>query len=73
MSTGNVTVTADIGPGNSVSGLVLNGVRELRYDFPDDRLQVILADGMVRNFDYSTIATITHVISGGVATVTIST
>ena len=73
MSTGNLTVTADIGPGNSVTSLVLSGVRELRYDFPDDRLQVILADGTIRNFDYSTVSTITHVISAGVATVTIST
>ena len=72
MSTGNITVTANIGPGNSVTGLVLNNVRELRYDFPNDRLQVILQDGMIRNFDYSTIATITHVIAASVATITLS-
>ena len=73
MSVGNCTVTADIGPGEAVSAIVLSGVRELHYDFPDDRLQIMLSDGKVRSFDYSTIATITHTISAGVATVTIST
>ncbi len=73
MSVGNVTITADIGPGNSVTSLVLSGVRSLHYDFPDNRLQIMLSDGKVRSFDYSTIATITHTISSAVATVTIST
>lgn len=71
MSVGNMVLTsADIGPGDAVASLNLNGVRELRYNFPDDRLQIILDNGKTRDFDYSTIATITHVISAGVATVT---
>ncbi len=71
MSVGNIVRTsADIGPGDSVASLNLSGVRELRYNFPDDRLQIILSNGKTRDFDYSTIATITHVISSGVATVT---
>ncbi len=71
MSVGNVVLTsADIGPGGSVASLNLNGVREIRYDFPDDRLQIMLANGKVRSFDYSTLVTITHTIAAGVATVT---
>lgn len=73
MSVGNMIVTADIGPEKSVTALALSGVRELRYDFPSDRLQITLANGKVKSFDYSTIATVTHSISSGVATVTIST
>jgi len=73
MATGNVTITADIGPGESVTALVVNDVRELRYDFPGDRLQLVLANGKIQNYDYDNVATITHTISGSVATVTIST
>ena len=65
-----VLTSADIGPGGSVASLNINGVRELRYDFPGDRLQIILDNGKTRDFDYSTIVTITHVIAAGVATVT---
>lgn len=72
-TTGNIVLTsADIGPGESVAALTLSDVRELRYDFPNDRMQVILQDGSIRNFDYSTLATITHVIAAGVATVTVA-
>lgn len=73
MSVGNITITADVGPKLSVSALVITNVRSLHYDFPSDRLQITLADGTVQHYDYSTIATITHTISSGVATVTIST
>jgi len=73
MATGNLTVTADIGDGRSVTALVFNDVREVRIDYPADRLQLILANGKVFNFDWSTIATFTHTISGSVDTVAIST
>jgi len=73
MSVGNMVMTsADIGPGNAVASVNFDGVRELRYNFPDERLQLILANGKTRDFDYSTIATITHTIAAGVATVTIA-
>lgn len=73
MSVGNVTITADIGPGNSVTSLVLNDVRDLRFNFNQNRLQVILQNGKTRDFDFSTISTITHSISSAVDTITIST
>ena len=71
MATGNVTITsADIGPGNAIAALSVPDVREIRYDFPGDRLQIIKKNGEVLDLDYSTQATITHVISAGVATIT---
>ena len=73
MSVGNITITADTGPELSVSALVLSDVRSLHYDFPSERLQITLGDGVVQHYDYSTIATITHTISAGVATITITT
>jgi hypothetical protein len=72
MAVGNITVTADLGPGRSVAGIVFNNVRSLVYDFPGDRLIITLTDGRTRYFNYSNIATVTHTISSGVATVTIS-
>ena len=73
MATGNVVITsADIGPGNSIAALNVNDIRELRYDFPGDRLQIIKKDGELIDLDYDTLATITHVIAASVATITLS-
>lgn len=73
MATGNVVITtADTGPGRSIAALNVNDIKELRYDFPGDRLQIIKKDGKLIIIDYSTLATITHAISAGVATITLA-
>ncbi len=72
-SIGNATVTAPVGPGKTVTSLVLNAIRSLEYDFPADMIYIKLASGSVREFELATIATITQTVSGDTHTVTITT
>lgn len=72
-ATGNITVTAPLGPGNTVSSLVLSASRKLEIDYQAEVVRITDQKGKIHEFDYETIATITHSISGEVDTCAIST
>ena len=73
MAIANCTVTAPIGPGNTVSSLVLNNCRKVEMDVAAEIVRITDEKGKVHEFEYETIATLTWSISGETATVAIST
>lgn len=60
MPAGNVTatITSTIGPGSSVTSLVLSDVSDIAFRFRDGAVDVT-KDGLVRTFDYSALTTVT--------------
>lgn len=74
MATGTATVTAQTGPGNTVSSKVISDVKGLRYDLEHNMFYVDAGSPLVTSeFSLNAIATITHTIASGVHTITIST
>jgi hypothetical protein len=73
MAIQNVTVTAPIGPGGTVTSLVLNNCRSVKFDAKREVVEVEDEGGKMHEFEYETIATVTYTISGETATVAIST
>ncbi len=68
----NLTITGKIGPGNSVTSLVLNNVQSIDFQIANDTIAVRVANERVLTFDYDATATVTYTISSGTATITIS-
>lgn len=66
-----VTVTGTIGPGNSVTSLVFNGVSEFTFDTVNNRL-IININGEFTYVGISAATTVTCTISGGAYTLTVS-
>jgi hypothetical protein len=73
MATGNITMTAPVGPGDTATSTVFNGSTELKYDFAAEVVSLRDSTGRLHEFDFDTIATITHTISGAVSTVSVTT
>ncbi len=73
MASGNVTVTAPIGPGNTVSSLVFSSAKAVLFDMEREVMVITKSNGVKVEFEYETIATVTYTISGEVATITVST
>lgn len=72
MASANITVTAPVGPGKTVTALVISGAKSILFDV--DREVFVIDDGVRKHtFDYETIATVTYTISGETGTVTVST
>ena len=65
-----VIITAYDIKGNSVTKTFLS-VNSISYDFMFNKINIVDATGSFY-FGYSAVATITHVIVGGVTTITIS-
>ena len=72
-STGSATVTAPVGTGLTATAITLSGIRKIEFDILKEMLYVTQADGRRVEFAYDTIATVTYVIAGRVATITAST
>jgi len=72
MKTATVTITGKIGPGNTVTSLVLSGVTGIDFQIKNNVIAISI-DDKVRFFDYDDTATVTYTISGDAATITIST
>jgi hypothetical protein len=73
MASANVTVTAPLGPGNTVASKLFSGCKAVNLDVDKEMFYVTDAKGVVHDFEYDTIATLTWSISGAVATVAVST
>lgn len=71
MKTATVTITGTIGPGQSVTSLVLTGVTGIDFQIANNTI-AIHQDDKVTTFDYNATATVTYTISGNAATITIS-
>ena len=69
----NITVTAPKGPGGTVTSQLFSAAIGLEYDFKAEIFRLTQSDGVVTEFDFETIATITHTISGEVSTIAITT
>ena len=72
-STANATITAPVGPGDTVTSQVYNNIRSLNYLFDRDTFELTLEDGKVVRFSYDTIATTTQTVSGNISTIAITT
>ena len=71
MKTATVTISGKIGPGNTVTSLVLSGVTDVDFQIKNNVIAISI-DDEVRFFDYDATATVTYTISGDAATITIS-
>jgi len=71
MKTATVTISGKIGPGNTVTSLVLSGVTDVDFQIKNNVIAISI-DDKVRFFDYNATATVTYTISGDAATITIS-
>lgn len=67
-----VTVTLPTGPGSSVTANVTANARKVEYDLIGKVLSVTDFDNKVKQFDFNSAATVTHTISGGNSTITVS-
>jgi len=67
-----VTITADYGPGLQATALVINHLREIRFDI--DRQVLFVVDDTVTTHEFAldTIATVTFSIASKVYTITVS-
>lgn len=72
-STANVTVTAAAKAGLSATAVVTNDIRSIEIDIEKEMIFIITNNGAHIEYPYDAIATLTWVIAGGVATITIST
>ena len=71
MKTATVTITGKIGPGFSVTSLVFTGVTGVDFQIKNNTI-MISRDDKHTVFDYDATATVTYIISGDAATITIS-
>lgn len=69
-----VTITSTYGPGLTATAQSFTRVTGLAFDYVKNTIKIDHADGrLTAYYDYSAIATVTYTISGGTATITIST
>jgi len=76
MAVDTVTVTGQIGPGLTVTSLVLSNVTSISFLIASNVLRVVNVVGntpKTTDFDLRTIATVTYSISSHIATITVST
>ncbi len=73
MATGNLTITAPYSTGKTASALALTGIKSIKYNMEKEVIEVVDSAGRFIHFDYETVATVTHTISGETATITVST
>lgn len=72
-ATANATVTGYIGPGDHVASLVLSPVHRIEYNYDADMVYIYYGTPEKRfPMSYNGVATVTHTISNGVTTITIS-
>ena len=71
MKTATVTITGKIGPGFSVTSLVITGVTGVDFQIKNNTIDITINDKH-RIFDYDATATVTYTISGDAATIIIS-
>jgi hypothetical protein len=67
-----VTATGKVGPGNSVTSLVYNNVKEFSIRCDDEMLFVRTSDGVVHEEEIASAATITVTVSGSTYTVDVA-
>ena len=65
------TITLPVGPGLTVSSLVIGSVKSVNYNFVSKVLTVITEE-RIHEFDYDAAVTVTMTISGDNTTVTVS-
>jgi len=73
MASGNVTVTAAAKAGLAAVADNFPNVDKIEYDLRKEMIFILNNDGSRAEYPYDAIATVTHVIAGAVATITIST
>jgi hypothetical protein len=71
MKTATVTITGKIGPGFTVTSLVLSGVTGINFQIRNNTIDIEINDKH-RIFDYDATATVTYVITGDNAVITIA-
>ena len=72
-SSGSATLTAPVGAGEVATAVTLSNIRKIEFDIDKEMVFVTQADGRVAEFAYDTVSTVTYVIAGKVATITVST
>jgi hypothetical protein len=67
-----VVITAKTGPAKQVTGDILNDVHDIHFDVRKQVLTIFQTAQAPREFDFSSIATVTFTSSGELYTLTIS-
>lgn len=68
-----VVITSTTGPGQAVTAARFTDVTNIEYDFVKNTIKLTRqTPSNILYFDYSAVATVTQVITGGVTTITIS-
>lgn len=71
MASGTVTITSTTGPGLTVTSMVLTNVSDIRFDLSKNMIYVV-SNGIIKEFAYNAVATVTFTISGVTATIAVS-
>lgn len=74
MKTATVTITGKLGPGLEVTSLVFNDVTAVNFQIKNNTIDIEQEYKAQKHtiFDYDETATVTYVIAGDAATITIS-
>lgn len=72
MPSASVTVTADAGPGKTLTSGVFTGVTDVDFNLGGNTFSIRASDGSIKTFDWQSIATVTFTVSGHNGTVSIT-
>jgi len=72
MPSANVVITGTTGPDIDLTAKSFPGIAEMKVDFARSVLTIKDGSGKITDFDYAITATLTFVIAGSVATITIA-
>lgn len=73
MASATAVLTGNTGPGGTVTALTLEDVTSIDFQFKHNMISLTYNEGKIFKLSWTSIATVTFSISGGNATVTIST
>ena len=72
MAVNKITVTLITGPAQAVTAQVINNVSNVEFDIAEQVLRIRDTNSRSYEFDLSGAVTVTYTISGGIATIAVS-
>lgn len=72
MPSATVTVTADAGPGKTITSGVFTSVSDVNFQLGNNTFSLTASDGSIKTFDWNGIDTVTFTVSAGNGTVIVS-
>lgn len=71
MATGSITVTAKAGPAIQATAQVFTNVTDIFFDYAHELLR-FTASGVIKEFDFASVTTITMTLTGALGNATIA-